>query len=283
MPRVADDPGKIGTGQTWADAMDALALHWRSQAPERRQGRSRRRSEEILQAALRVFSREGIARARIADIAAEAGIPLSSLYEYYPSKRDIAYAVPLTHLARFFIEYAERARDTETARARLRLFLWFSADYARRHPDWARTLYLEIWPSVLVGDSPARKILDDYGRFVVRLVRMGAAAGEWSAAHDPYETASILVGSHNQVVITWLLYRKPHDIMRAIGAMLDRLLTAVLPPDAGTAAPPPPDAGTAALSAPTRAEAPPPQGRRGGGPTARTVRTTGGRQRNENA
>lgn len=217
--------------------MEAMALHWRAQVPERRQGRSRRRAEEILQAALRVFSREGIARARIADVAAEAGMPLSSLYEYYPSKEDIAYAVPLTHLAQFFIEYSERARDTETARARLRLFLWFSADYARRNPDWARTLYLEIWPSVLVGDSPARTILDDYGRFVVRLVRMGAAAGEWPATHDPYETASILIGSHNQVVITWLLYRKPHDIMRAIGAMLDRLLAAILPPEAGKAAP----------------------------------------------
>ena len=118
--------------------------------PERRQGRSRRRAEEILQAALRVFSRDGIARARIADIAAEAGMPLSSLYEYYPSKEDIAYAVPQTNLAQFFIEYCERARKTATARARLRLFLWFSADYARRNPDWARTLYLEIWPSVLL-------------------------------------------------------------------------------------------------------------------------------------
>lgn len=207
-----------------------MAGHWRAQMPERRQGRSRRRAEEILQAALRVFSREGIARARIADIAAEAGMPLSSLYEYYPNKEDIAYAVPQTHLAQFFIEYCERARNTATARARLRLFFWFSADYARRNPDWARTLYLEIWPSVLVGDSPARTILDDYGRFVVRLIRMGAETGEWPSTHDAYETASILIGSHNQVVITWLLYRKPHDIMRAIGAMLDRLIGAVLPP-----------------------------------------------------
>ena len=226
MADLADD---TRTEASWADTMDAMALRWRAQVPARRQGRSRRRAEEILQAALRVFSREGIARARIADIAAEAGMPLSSLYEYYPSKEDIAYAVPLTHMAQFFIEYAERARDAGTARARLRLFLWFSADYARRHPDWARTLYLEIWPSVLVGDSPARAILDEYARFVVRLLRMGAAAGEWSEAHDAYETASILIGSHNQLVITWLLYRKPRDIMRAIGAMLDRLLAAVLP------------------------------------------------------
>lgn len=224
--------GTAQRAETWPEAMDALAAHWRGLVPERRQGRSRRRQEEILQAALRIFSRHGIARARISDVAAEAGMPLSSLYEYYPSKEDIAYAVPVAHMARFFIEYAERGRDAASARERLRLFLWLSADFARRNPDWARILYLEIWPSVLVGNSRSRQILDDYGRFVVQLVRMGVDEGEWSAGPDPYETASILVGSHNQVVITWLLYRKPKNIMRAIAPMLDRLLAAILPPDA---------------------------------------------------
>ena len=229
----------IGLAADWADEMDVLAAQWRDKVPERRQGRSRRRQDDILQAALRVFSREGIARARIADVAAEAGIPLSSLYEYFPSKEDIAYAVPVVQLARFFLEYAERAREPATARDRLRLFLWLSADFARRNPDWARTLYLEIWPSVMVSDSPARHLLDDYARFVVLLIRKGAAEGEWPPEPDPYETASILIGSHNQMVITWLLYRKPRDIMRAVSAMLDRLLSAVLPPPVATPAPRP--------------------------------------------
>ena len=228
---------KIVPATGWADEMDVLAAHWRDKVPERRQGRSRRRQDEILQAALRVFSREGIARARIADVAVEAGMPPSSLYEYFPSKEDIAYAVPVVQLARFFLEYAERARDAATVRDRLRLFLWLSADFARRNPEWGRTLYLEIWPSVLVGDSPARRLLDDYARFVIHLVRTGAAEGEWPPEPNPYETASILIGSHNQMVITWLLYRKPRDIMRGVSAMLDRLLSAVLPLPAATPAP----------------------------------------------
>ncbi len=228
LPRQTTGSGG-SDGSGWAEAMDALALRWRELVPERRQGRSRRREQEILQAALRVFSRQGIARARIADVAAEAGMPLSSLYEYYPSKEDIAYAVPVTNMARFFIEYAERVRGAATSRERLRTFLWLSADFARRNPEWARTLYLEIWPSVLVKDSPARELLDDYGRFVVDLVRAGQRAGEWPAEPSAYETTAILIGSHNQLVITWLLYRKPRDIMRAIGPLLDRLMTAILP------------------------------------------------------
>lgn len=213
----------------WQDSIDALARRWSEDPSERRQSRSRRREQEILKAALRVFSREGIAKARIADVAAEAGMPLSSIYEYYRSKEEIAYAVPITFMGRFFAEYAERARGTATMRERLRLFLWLSADFGRRNPDWARTLYLEIWPSVLVKDSPARESLDAYANILVGMIRDGAAQGEWAVGPDPYETAAILIGSHNHVVITWLLYRRPRDIMRAIGPLLDRLIGAILP------------------------------------------------------
>ena len=72
---------------------------------DRKQKRSQRREQEILRAALRTFARDGISRARIGDIASEAGMPVSSLYDYFSSKEELAYAVPREHLARFFTDY----------------------------------------------------------------------------------------------------------------------------------------------------------------------------------
>ena len=60
-----------------------------------KQDRSRQRRAEILAAALRVFAREGIARARINDIASEAGVPSASIYDYFETKEELAYAVPI--------------------------------------------------------------------------------------------------------------------------------------------------------------------------------------------
>jgi hypothetical protein len=51
-----------------------------------KQDRSRQRRAEILAAALRVFAREGIARARINDIASEAGVPSASIYDYFDKR-----------------------------------------------------------------------------------------------------------------------------------------------------------------------------------------------------
>src|ERR1700736_5178789 len=55
-----------------------------------KQERSREMVETILEAAARVFVREGYARATTNRIAAAAGISVGSLYQYFPGKDAIA-------------------------------------------------------------------------------------------------------------------------------------------------------------------------------------------------
>ena len=219
----------------WDAFVASVVERWSADTGERKQDRSKRREQEILRAALRVFARDGISRARIGDIASEAGMPVSSIYEYFPSKEDLAYAVPTAHLARFYGEYAEAVAGKSSAHERLRLYLWLAADFARRNPEWARTLYLEIWPSVLVSETAVRHSINDYVRIIVALIRQGEAKGEWPAGPDPYETAAILNGSVDQVIITWLLYRRPRDLMKAIVSIVDRTMTLLNAEPAGDA------------------------------------------------
>ncbi len=214
--------------------IEGMAAKWSQDNGDRKQKRSKLREQEILRAALRVFARDGISRARIGDIASEAGMPVSSLYDYFPSKEDLAYAVPQEHLGRFFTDYAQAAAGKKTSRERLRLYLWLAADFARRNPEWARTLYLEIWPSVLVSQSSVRESIDDYVRIIVHLIRQGEADGEWQSGPNVYETAAILNGSVNQIIITWLLYRQPRDLMKATSSVVERTLSVLQPADVGT-------------------------------------------------
>jgi len=189
-----------------------------------KQDRSRQRRAEILMAALRVFAKEGIARARINDIAAEANVPSASIYDYFDTKEELAYAVPIYQQTDFFAEFEQRSKTLVTTRECLAEYLLLTADFARRHPEWARVLYLEVWPSVLIKEARVRHVIDDYGRIMVRLVIEGAERGEWPAQPDPYQTATILIGSLNQLIITWLLYRKPRQLMRATKLLVWRLM-----------------------------------------------------------
>jgi AcrR family transcriptional regulator len=209
----------------WSTFLGEILAHGNDDNNERKQERSKRREREIQRAALRIFARDGISKSRIQDIAAEAGMPVSTLYEYCSSKEELAYIVPMASISQFYEEFAAAAAAEPTAGGKLRLYLTLAADFARRNPDWARVLYLEIWPSVLITESPLRRYLDDYVRIIVFLIRFGAKLGEWTAEENPYELAAILNGSVNQIIITALLYRRPHNLARAAESILDRTMS----------------------------------------------------------
>ena len=209
------------------DAMLEEITHRPRRAAERKQDRSKRTEQQILTGALRVFARDGISRSRIADIAAEAGISTSTLYEYYKSKEDLAYDVPLSHLGEFFEAFRAAAESRTSARDRLVLYLAMSADYAREHAEWARLLYLEIWPSIFVSETEQRHAINDYVRVIVFLVRQGMREGWVRPDRNAYETGAILLGGINQTIITWLLYRKPRNLTKAGTEMADRLMSMI--------------------------------------------------------
>ena len=60
---------------------------------ERKERITRQREEQILNAALVVFTAKGFGGATIPDIAGEAGIAVGSIYNYFPSKRELFVAV----------------------------------------------------------------------------------------------------------------------------------------------------------------------------------------------
>lgn len=212
------------TDRDWLEFLDRVLSRWSNAGDERKQDRSRRRQKEILRAALRVFARDGILRARIGDIAAESGMPVSSIYEYYGGKEELAYVVPLQLYGQFFREFADGVAGMTSARARLKYYLWLSVDFARRNPNWSRTLYLEIWPSVLVNDTEVQHAIDDYARVVIHLLRQGEARGEWPQLDNVYEIATILNGSISQIIIGWLIYRRPKQLMKYADSLLDRVM-----------------------------------------------------------
>jgi len=151
-------------------------------------------------------------------------MPVSSIYEYYGGKEELAYVVPLKLYGQFFREFADGIAEMTTARERIRYYLWLAVDFARRNPDWSRTLYLEIWPSVLVNETEVQHVIDDYARLLIHLLRQGEAQGEWPPMDNVYEIATILNGSISQIIISWLVYRRPKQLMKATDSLLDRLM-----------------------------------------------------------
>jgi AcrR family transcriptional regulator len=72
------------------------------------------RRKQILDAALVVFSRKGYGEATIPDIAREGGVAVGTIYNYYPSKRDILISILASHvLSEPFLKLTEQPPEAD--------------------------------------------------------------------------------------------------------------------------------------------------------------------------
>lgn len=195
-----------------------------------RQERSRRKLAQIKRAAIKIIARDGIAATRIADVAAEASITSSSVYDFYSNKEELAYSISADNMSLFYGELAEAFETIDSAKERLMHYMWLTVDFAQRDPDWARIFYLEVFPSIYFTDAKFRSILDDYARVIVYLVQDGEARSEWASPVNAQLMVSILVGSMHHLIVNWLIHREPRNIAREGKKMIELLIDRLLVP-----------------------------------------------------
>lgn len=191
-----------------------------------KQKRSQERRQKIVAAATRLFGKQGIAQTSLTDVARLAGVPLTSLYDYFQDKQDLVAAVPEANYMALYAQLTsdEGAEDrTRDPRRQLREIFMANLRYIRANPDWGRVFFLEIWPSAAIGEARIRRAVDRYGLRYVELIRSAIASGAYDGKLDPYLAMSMLMGGMCHLTAVWLLYRRPYDLVERGGELFDRL------------------------------------------------------------
>jgi AcrR family transcriptional regulator len=191
-----------------------------------KQKRSQERRQKIVSAATRLFGRRGIAQASLTDVARLAGVPLTSLYDYFRDKRALVAAVPEENYLALYAQLT--SAKTFEPRRQLREIFIANLQYIRANPDWGRVFFLEIWPSAAVGEARIRRAVDCYGLRYVELIRGAIASGAYDRQLDPYLAMSMLMGGLCHLTAVWLLYRRPYDLVTRGCELFDRLELAFL-------------------------------------------------------
>jgi AcrR family transcriptional regulator len=165
------------------------------------------RQRQILEAAVRVFARNGYHTSRVADVAAEAGVAHGLVYHYFSSKEALLEAVfretweGLLEALRRVEASGEPAREQLRQTAAIVLRTW------RRDPDLIRVLVREV------ARSPQLQAqADDVGEVlgvIERIVARGQEAGELRADLDARLSAWIVWGALEELLTGWVLGRLP--------------------------------------------------------------------------
>jgi AcrR family transcriptional regulator len=161
----------------------------------------REKRQHIIKTAASAFSQKGFYRTVISDIARMAGIGKGVIYEYFPSKEELFFAVfewmneEMKQAARVGISALG-----ETAAGRLRILNDVFVNAFTNMKDMY-ALTLEFWAAA--ADSPLRDrfqetfrtMYADYRQMVAGIIADGIRNGEFKRGADPTVVAAALVGS----------------------------------------------------------------------------------------
>ena len=156
------------------------------------------RREQIIQAAMTVFGRKSYHRSKIGEIAKEAEIGKSTVYEYFDSKKDL-----FEEMIRFIAQdYYEDVKDAlkrgNTCREKLLSFAKNHSSFIKSHMELAEntmsdsaSVSLEIKKEMLGWKMKIFQVVED-------VLKEGIAAGELREGFNTMSATSIILGSINE-------------------------------------------------------------------------------------
>ena len=164
----------------------------------------------ILDAAVRVFARQGYEASPVGDVAKEAGVAYGLVYHYFGSKEAVLEAVFREQWGRLLAAVAVAEDTGKSAPEQLGLVVKIVLRTWRDDPDLVRLLVREITRSPHIQDE-----LDEIGQAFAsleRIIRRGQDEGTFRAEVDARLAAWMLYGALEEVLTGWVLGQLPDDV-----------------------------------------------------------------------
>lgn len=176
----------------------------------------------ILDAAVRVFAREGYYTSRVGDIAEEAGVAHGLLYHYFPSKAEVLATIFRENWRQLLERFHQVEASPEPTPeqllgvAKILLRTW------RNDPDLVRVMVREVARSPHL-QGQVEEIREAFAT-IQRIVERGQANGELRPELDARLAAWIFYGALEELLTGWVLGELPdgdEEVARAEQTIVD--------------------------------------------------------------
>jgi len=192
-----------------------------------RHTKSEARKEQILTAAERVFAGKGFADATVAQVAREAGLSDATIYEYFSSKEELLFSIPLQTTRKAAQELHTHLDYIRGAVNKIRGIIYGYLSFYQNHPDYASVLMLILKQNRKFLETEAYQLIREVSRMITRVVEAGIAADEFKADTDPYLVRAVILGTIEHSVITWLLLDRPPNLLELADPLTDIVIEGI--------------------------------------------------------
>jgi TetR/AcrR family fatty acid metabolism transcriptional regulator len=158
----------------------------------------------ILEAAVRVFARQGFHTCRVSDIADEAGVAYGLVYHYFSSKEEILDTLFLERWDVMLEAISEVDASPRSPREKLQAIAGFIVESYRHDPELMKVIIVEVTRAAnTFGRTHLAKIREAYGQ-IAGIVARAQAAGVFREQISPEFAALAFYGLIEQVLTGWI-------------------------------------------------------------------------------
>lgn len=162
------------------------------------------RRRQILDAAVRVFARQGFHTCRVSDIADEAGVAYGLVYHYFKSKDQMLNELFVERWSLLLQAIAEVDAKDVSGREKLDTVARFIVDSYRYDPDLMKVIIVDVTRAAnSFGRTHLPEISQAYDS-LAKIVADAQGAGEFRSDIDPQIASMWFYGAIEQLLSGWV-------------------------------------------------------------------------------
>ena len=158
----------------------------------------------ILDAAVRVFARQGFHSTRVSDIADEAGVAYGLVYHYFNSKDEVRNELFTERWSLLLTAIEEADASAESPRSKLAAVAAFIVDSYQHNPELMKVIIVEV---TRAANSFGRTHLPEIRRAydsITKIVAEGQEKGAFRRDIDPAFASMSFYGAIEQLLSGWI-------------------------------------------------------------------------------
>jgi AcrR family transcriptional regulator len=159
---------------------------------------------QILDAAVRVFARQGFHSTRVADIADQAGVAYGLVYHYFRSKEEVLNELFSERWSLLLAAIEEADQNGAQPREKLSAVAAFIIDSYRHDPELMKVIIVEVTRAAnSFGRTHLAEIRGAY-ELIASIVAAGQQAGSFRRDIDPIFASMSFYGAIEQLLSGWI-------------------------------------------------------------------------------
>jgi TetR/AcrR family fatty acid metabolism transcriptional regulator len=168
--------------------------------------------QQIINAAVRVFARNGYYHSRVSDIAREAGIASGTIYLYFKTKDEILVRLFRDKMADWVGHVRREISREADAVAKLRRLVHLHFSVLEQNPDLAEVVQVELRQGQKFFRGASAHEVSAYFDLIASVLEEGVATGLIRRDVPSKIATKMLFGAMDQLATSWVLGKRGYRL-----------------------------------------------------------------------